>query len=297
MDKLVAFFKNAWFRRGVALVCCGYTGILIWTAWLSFAYYFEFENATSLFVLYLFVNFAALGLMILTRKQVITMINAMILPPIVFAIVIFGFGNWYMILPPLVVVTVMFFVNASNETLKTVLGTLYLLIYVIGVVAYIAINLFMGKITFTGVDLSLRDTSYEKVSPSGDYRIVRYVDKPGERRTASYYVESTEEDIEIPFATCKRVYGSKHIHTASYTGKSNDPVGWEITIVDGESVESLNVEGSIRTNPLTIIETDEDDEEETVEDYIRELVSQKDAETSEQSAEGTAELSETVSAR
>jgi hypothetical protein len=74
-------------------------------------------------------------------------------------------------------------------------------------------------------------------------------------------------------------------------------VGWEITIVDGESVESLNVEGSIRTNPLTIIETDEDDEEETVEDYIRELVSQKDAETSEQSAEGTAELSETVSAR
>ena len=106
MDKLVAFFKNIWFRRGVAIACWGYTALMVWIAWLTFGYYFEFENATSLFVLYLFVNIAALGLMILSRKQVITMVNCMLLPPIIFTIVIFGFGNWYIILPPLAVVMV-----------------------------------------------------------------------------------------------------------------------------------------------------------------------------------------------
>lgn len=259
MDKLVAFFKNTWFRRGVAVVCWGYTALMVWIAWLTFGYYFEFENATSLFVLYLFVNIAALGLMILSRKQVITMVNCMILPPIIFTIVIFGFGNWYIILPPLVVVIAMFFINAANETLKTVLGTFYLLMYVIGVVAYIAINLFMGKMTVTGLDLTLRDADYEKLSPSGDYRIVRYVDRPGERRTAQYYIEETAEDVEIPFGLCKRVFGSMHVHTASYNGKSDDPIFWTRSEIDGIQTEVLDVEGSIRVNPMTVKKTSEED--------------------------------------
>lgn len=260
MDKLVAFFKNVWFRRGVAVVCWGYTALMVWIAWLTFGYYFEFENATSLFVLYLFVNIAALGLMILSRKQVITMINCMLLPPIIFTIVIFGFGNWYIILPPLVVVIAMFFINAANETLKTVLGTFYLLMYVIGVVAYVAINLFMGKMTVTGLDLTLRDADYEKLSPSGEYRIVRYVDRPGERRTAAYYVEETAEDVEIPFGLCKKVFGSMHVHTASYGGKSDDPIFWTRSVIDGLQTEVLDVEGSIRVNPMTVKKTSEEDE-------------------------------------
>lgn len=261
MDKLVEFFKNVWFRRAVALVCWGYTFMMAWVAWLSFGYSFEYENPTALFVLYLFVNIAALGLMILTRRQVITMVNCMILPPIIFVIVIFGFGNWYLILPPLAVVIAMFFINAANETLKTVLGTIYLLMYVIGVVAYIAINLFMGDLTFfVGVDLSRRDADYEKLSPSGDYRIVRYVDEPGERRTAAYYIESTEDDVKIPFGICKKVFGSKHIHTAAYQSKSDDPVSWKTVREDGEEIEALDVEGSTRENPYLIKAIDGEEE-------------------------------------
>ena len=249
MDKLVEFFKNVWFRRAVALVCWGYTFMMAWVAWLSFGYSFEYDNPT------------ALGLMILTRRQVITMVNCMILPPIIFVIVIFGFGNWYLILPPLAVVIAMFFINAANETLKTVLGTIYLLMYVIGVVAYIAINLFMGDLTFfIGVDLSRRDADYEKLSPSGDYRIVRYVDEPGERRTAAYYIESTEDDVKIPFGICKKVFGSKHIHTAAYQSKSDDPVSWKTVREDGEEIEALDVEGSTRENPYLIKAIDGEEE-------------------------------------
>ena len=164
MDTLVALFKNVWLKRGVALLCWGYTGLLIWIAWLNGAFFLEYENPTSLFVVYVFVNIAALALLIYTRRQVITQVNVMILPPVVFATFLLAFGNWYMILPPLVVLVAMFFICTANETLKTVLGTMYLLMYVIGAAAYITITLLMGKITLAGVDLDLRDRNYEVLS-------------------------------------------------------------------------------------------------------------------------------------
>lgn len=255
VDTLVALFKNVWLKRGVALLCWGYTGLLIWLAWLNGAFFLEYENPTSLFVVYVFINIAALGLFIYTRRQVITQINIMILPPVLFATFLLAFGNWYMILPPLVVIVAMFFVCTANETLKTVLGTMYLLMYVIGGAAYITITLLMGKITLTGVDLDLRDRNYEVLSSDGQYRIVRYVDKPtGERRTASYYVEAVSKDKEIPFGSAKRVLGSGLVVTAKYTSKSDAPVSWVTRMVDGKSVEMLSVEGTIKENPYLAVE-------------------------------------------
>ena len=264
MDQLTALFKNVWLKRGVAVLCWGYTVLLVWIAWLNGAYFLEFENPTSLFVVYVFVNIAALALLIYTRRQVITQVNVLIMPPVVFATFLLAFGNWYMILPPLVVIIVMFFVSAANETLKTVLGTMYLLMYVIGGAAYITITLLMGKITVTGVDLDLRDRNYEVLSSDGNYRIVRYVDKPtGERRTASYYVEDVSKDTEIPFGSAKRVLGSGWVVTSKYTSKSDDPVSWVFQTVDSKKVEMLDVEGSIKENPFLAEEismTEEADE-------------------------------------
>lgn len=254
MDRLVAFFKNVWFRRGIAVVSWAYTILLCRVAFLCFGYSFQYENATALFVLYLFINIAALGLLILTRKQVITMINCFVLPPVVFLILLFGFGHWYIVFPPLAVMVAMFFINASNETLKTILGTMYLLMFVIGTAGYIAISLFMSDITFTGVDVSLRDGGYEILSDSGDYRVVRYIDKPGERRTASYYVEYTRDDVELPFAVCKKVFGCKHLHTASFTSKSDDPIRWGVDPTTKEEI--LYVDGIRRENPYLTKETD-----------------------------------------
>ncbi len=282
MDKLVEFFKNPWLKRAVALLCWGYTALMVWVVWLSFGFYFEYENATALFVLYLFVNIAALGLMIYTRKQVITMINVMLIPPVIFALVIFGFGNWYMILPPLCVVVAMFFICDANETLKTVLGTMYLLLYVVGVVAYIAINLLMNDISFLGVDLHLRDADYEVLSSDGEYRIVRYVDEPDkERRTASYYVEYTVEDVEIPFGLCKKVYGCERVLTSKYTSRTDDPIKWIMGTVDGEVAELLDVEGSLRENPYLVEEIDTSETGESAEDTTGSTATDDVAETVE----------------
>lgn len=254
LDSLLKFFKNVWFRRAVAVICWIYTGIMIWVAYLSFGYYIEFDHPKPLFVLYLFVNVAAMGLMILSRKQVITQINAYVLPLAVFALVILGFGNWYIVIPPIVVTVVLFFVNASNETLKTVVGTMYLLMYVIGIVGYIALQMFMGTITFNGLDYNMntRDRNYEKISPSGEYRIVRYLETSGGRNLQHYYIEKTEDDIKIPMGICKRVYGSHPLNTAPYTDVPADIDRWTTRRVDGEIQDVPVVEGSVRENPYLI---------------------------------------------
>lgn len=251
MDTLASIFGNVWLKRGVAVLCWGYTGLLVWLAWLNFAYFLEYENPTSLFVIYVFINVAALGLMIYTRHQVITQINVMIMPLILLVSFILAFGSWYMLLPPICVIVAMFFICRANETLKTVLGTMYLLMFVVGGAAYVAITLLMGRLTiFTGVDLTLRDANYEKLSSDEAYRIVRYVDKPnGERRTASYYVEDVSGDIDIPFGKAKKVLGCGWVLTTKYSGREDDPVSWVKTTIDGERVEALNVEGVIKENP------------------------------------------------
>lgn len=251
MDTLASIFGNVWLKRGMAVLCWGYTGLLVWLAWLNFAYFLEYDNPTSLFVIYVFINVAALGLMIYTRHQVITQINVMIMPLILLVSFILAFGSWYMLLPPICVIVAMFFICRANETLKTVLGTMYLLMFVVGGAAYVAITLLMGRLTiFTGVDLTLRDANYEKLSSDEAYRIVRYVDKPnGERRTASYYVEDVSGDIDIPFGKAKKVLGCGWVLTTKYSGREDDPVSWVKTTIDGERVEALNVEGVIKENP------------------------------------------------
>lgn len=250
MDKLVAFFKNVWFRRAISVICWGYTAFMAWLAWLTFAYYFEFENPAPSFVLYLFINVAAMGLMILSRRQVMTQLNSYVLPPIVFLIMFFGFGNWYIVIPPVVVMLVLFFVNASNETLKTVLGTMYLLLFVIGIAGHIGVVRFIGNFNFLGPDLTKRDSAYEQLSKSEEYRLVRYLENAADRNTMSYYVEYTGDDVEFPMGKAKKVFGCERIHTAAYTDLSQDFVEWKTQLKNGKEVEVLVVEGkSVRENP------------------------------------------------
>ena len=250
MDKLVAFFKNVWFRRAIAVISWGYTVFMAWVAWLCFAYYFQFENPTPTFVLYLFINVCAMGFFILSRKQVITQINSYFLPPIVFLITFFGFGNWFIVIPPVVVMLVLFFANASNETLKTVLGTMFLLMFVIGVAGHIGVVRFIGNLNFLGPDLTKRDLSYESLSSTGEYRIVRYLENTSDRNTMSFYVEYTGDDVTFPLGAAKKVFGCSRIHTAAYSDLKQNFVEWKIVTKNGKKTEVLIVDGkSERENP------------------------------------------------
>ncbi len=216
MNKVLTFLTNKWFKFGVSFLSLGYPLFLGFIAWLMMGYYVQPTHSGALFTLFLFINVIFGGIMFFTRKQVVTRMCAMVTPLISFAILIFGFDNWFIIVPPVVVCVLIFFLCGVSETTKTILGTIYLLMYVVGVLVYLTLRMLLGNITLYDVKLSERSTTYN-YSPDGLYRLVTYVEPEKDaQRTVSFYLEQTEGDISLPFAECKKVLGCIHINTSAY---------------------------------------------------------------------------------
>lgn len=214
MDKVLAFFKNNWCKRFFALFSLAFPAFLIYIDWLAFAYSIEPTNPIALFLLYILVNFIFGGLMIYTRKQVLTRAVLCISPLLIFLMMIIDFGNWYLLIPPLVICALCFLASGAGETLKTILGTIYLLLFVVGALVYLTLLHFnLTPQTFLPQNLhycNLENRVYTyEYSPKNTYRLVKYIDDDNpERISATFYVEETENDIKLPFANAYRHFDS-----------------------------------------------------------------------------------------
>ena len=233
MNKVINFFKNRWCRLFFSIFSLAFPAFLIGVDWLAFAYSIEPVNPIALFLLYVLVNFIFGGLMFYTRKQILTRFSLCISPLIIFLMMIIDFGNWYLIIPPLAICTVTFLASGAGETLKTVLGTIYLMMFVVGALVYLTLLHFnLTPQTFLPqnlnyCDLENRTYAYD-YSPENTYRLVTYLDDDNpERVSATFYVEETENDIELPFMKAYRHFGSLkvlvtvHQDTLKYQWKSD----------------------------------------------------------------------------
>lgn len=215
MDKILDIFRNKWVKRCVALLTLGFPAFLLYVDWLAFAYYMQPVNNVPLFLLYVLVNFVFAGVMFYTRHQILTQLVACISPLISFVLLIIAFGQWYLIIPPVVICAFTFLAAGTNETLKTILGTIYLLMFVVGTLVYLTMlhfNLTVQTLAnLTQCDISKRSENYT-YSPDFSYRIVMYVDDVGnERSLASYYVEKTEDDVSLPYLNCYKHINSQKV--------------------------------------------------------------------------------------
>ena len=104
----------------------------------------RFPVISDHFIIYTLASAIFLALMLITRKQRVTCIIGMIFPFIVFLLILFNIGSWVLIIPPFIVAVVMFFAADNHETTKVVAGTIYLLVYVLGIVLYIVLNMLFG---------------------------------------------------------------------------------------------------------------------------------------------------------
>ena len=227
MDKILKIIKNRWFLFGVSLLSFIYVLILFNIVVNTFACYLEINNFSAMMVLYVFVNFIFGVIMFFTRKQIPTIITALIIPILTFVLMIVGFGQWYLIIPPLAVSAVIFLSSGIGEACKTVMGTLLLIMFVVGALAYnvmceyLNINVYYAATElFTDqdqdIDFSARSTDY-MVTSDGRYRLVRYEEPKGDDKvTVSYYVEEAFRDKEYPFAVCRRVFGCKRVLVTVY---------------------------------------------------------------------------------
>lgn len=268
MEKILYFFKNKWVKRAVSLLSLGYPVFLVFLDWLAFAYSLEPTNPIPLFLLYVLVNFIFGGLFFYTRKQIATRFSVCISPLLAFLLMIAAFGEWYMIVPPLLICVFGFLACGAGETLKTVLGTIYLLMFVVGALVYLTLlhfNLTPQKLVFQDFcDLSQRSADYV-YSENGSYRLVRYIDqKNSDRVTVRYYVEDTSEDYHLWYLDCYRHFDSLKVLVT---------VRREMVDCEWVSDTELYIDERVKDIPALFekqrLENEDEDEEEETASAIR----------------------------
>lgn len=186
----MALLKNVWFKRGIAMLSVVYSGIIVWLAYMVLMSSVEYVKPVA-FTVFISVIFILLGAaMYVSRKQVVTIICSIfnLLP--LFVIVVFGWGDWLVVVPAFVVSLFMFFACSMNENAKAVFGTIYLLIYILGGIAFFLLaNIFLPRPDST--------KTIQGVSPSGLYRYyVLDVSDYSSGRT-EIYVEPNTKDTTV----------------------------------------------------------------------------------------------------
>jgi hypothetical protein len=216
VNKLFSFFSNKWTKFGFSFISLGYLWFLGWVTWLTFAYNFVYDNAAAVFLLFTFINVLFAIVMVYTRKCVITKLSALFMHPFILIMLVYGFGNWFLIMPPFMIAAVIFFASGANESLKIILGTVYMILFVLTFLAYVTLETLTINIPGK-MDLHLRE--YPIVVPSGisspvnggnnedaPFRIVAYVDpETMANRRANIHIERTDLDKSLWNITLERI--------------------------------------------------------------------------------------------
>ena len=220
------FLSNIWVKRAVGVFNLVYFAVIGLLTFATFLYDLEFTEGQeqSFFTIYVAASVIFLLLMIYSREVIVTKIISVLLLFVVFCLLLFNMYDWILVIPPLVVALIMFFVAGTHETVKVVMGTIYLLMYVLGLVAYFVFNmLFGGTSTLTELNANLDRNSdvfktyaseYTKIcdvtrdsnalSPDGDYRIVLYDVQNSDKGGVNICVVPNGQDIKLRFFTLKQ---------------------------------------------------------------------------------------------
>lgn len=143
---MIGTLDNIWLKRILSLINLIYVFVIGIFAYASFLYELEIksEAVVGFSIVFALASAVFLVLMILTRDNIVTRVIGIVLPPLVFLLIIFNLGNWILIIPSFIVAIVVFFVSYNNVTLKVILGTIYLLIYVLGLILVFVLNFLFG---------------------------------------------------------------------------------------------------------------------------------------------------------
>lgn len=252
--------SNIWVKRCVSIFNVAYFAVIVLLTYATFLYKLEFAEGmqASFFLIYTFASLVFLILMLYTRNQPITKLLSVLMLPVVFFMILFNMGIWVLIIPPFIVAIVMFFAAGNNENVKVIMGTIYLLLYVLGLVAYFVLNmLFGGSSVETVLDMNidpsgkvysrysnqaekLAEVTDEKnaISPDGKYKFYLVDVQDSDKGAVKIYVEPYGEDIELKFFTLKQKGIRKTITNKGIRGIIPD-VGWSVRTNDSGKKELI----------------------------------------------------------
>lgn len=214
--------NNIWVKRLISVFNLLYVAVIVLLSYSTFLYDLVIHEKSKIAFLtvYVLANVIFLGFMIFTRKQIVTKIIAYLLLPLVLTLVLFNMGNWILIVPPFVAAVAIFFLADNNETAKVVMGTMYLLLYVVGIAMLYVFSLFNTAVE-TNLDKSLSKKSdvykvYDmeavleqvseenSVSPDGTLRFYLYDVQDKNKGELKLIVEPYNQDKKMKFFTLRQ---------------------------------------------------------------------------------------------
>lgn len=195
MEKIKKIVTNKWFILAVSIFCSAYTVCLIYFAYAVFFYDIAYADKTMFAVIYSAFSLLSGLLFFYTRRSFITCIISMINMVMFFPTLLLDWGNWPLLIPAAMVTLFGFFCCKMNDTVKTVFGTIFLLMYILGSIAFFLI---MNVFTVTTVDTLLTPPG-GIVSPSENFRCYVLDVKNKSSGKVAVYVQPNklDEDLKV----------------------------------------------------------------------------------------------------
>ncbi|MGN0612410.1 MAG: hypothetical protein ACI4JB_00780 [Porcipelethomonas sp.] len=186
--KQTSFLQNIWLKRAASVIGLIYTFYLCILAYRSVCYDVVITKPVMFCIYLIFISAAAMAVMIYSRKQIATKIASFIMLPALLPVVIMNLGSWGMIIPLAVCAVVMFFANGANEGTKTLLGTVYVLMYILTALAYFIFTSYLSS-------PAVSKTIDKGVSPSGKYRYEVINTEDSSNGSTTVLLEPNDMDI------------------------------------------------------------------------------------------------------
>lgn len=149
----------------LSLVSVLYLIGIVWLSVYCLLYRLEIPEAmrTAFCVRISLICFGLTAAMVFTRRQILTRFCVMAAMPFYFIIFLFNYQYLVLLIPLGLMGVITFFANGTKEGTKTILGSIFLMIYVLGAFCYLTV-----------IDLlkpsSIETVAEQSISPSGTYR-------------------------------------------------------------------------------------------------------------------------------
>lgn len=193
MEKVKKVLTNKWFILVVSVLCAAYTLVLGYFAYAVFFYEIVYTDKMTFAIAYSAFSIISALFFFYTRKSFITCIIGMVNMVAFFPTLLLDWGNWPLLIPAAMVTVFGFFSCKMNDTIKTVFGTIFLLLYILGGIAFFLI---MNVFRVTTVDTLLTPDS-GLVSPSGYFRCYVLDVQNKSSGKVAIYIEPNQLDKNI----------------------------------------------------------------------------------------------------
>ncbi len=178
-------------KRVLSLLSIGYIGLMTFLAFASLYYDIQIVKQTSFVALEIILGLIFGSAMIYSRKQILTSVASLFGLLFFLPVVVLYYSpeNLVMLVPLGILAVTLFFVSGAGEGIKTILGTIYLLLYILCILAYyLYVSIFAGN--------TIDTVTYQSVSPSGDYRCYVLDITDSSEGTTKVVIEPNTYDID-----------------------------------------------------------------------------------------------------